>query len=199
MIAQRISTNSSSKKIFDEEIAQYKNALTESGYTSQIQYKEPVEDSISQNRARKVMYFNPPFCKSVKTKVGRVFRNLVEKHFANSKLTSVCNKNNLKISYCKMSNMKQHIDKHNNKIIKQADPNANKNEKDCICRKPVDCPMDGKCAVKSVVYQAKVVNIKSRIPDKFYYGSSSMQFKQRYDHSFKNENANPTGLSKSGN
>ena len=44
MIAQRISTNSSSKKIFDEEIAQYKNALTESGYTSQIQYKEPVED-----------------------------------------------------------------------------------------------------------------------------------------------------------
>ena len=44
MIAQGISTNSSSKKIFDEEIAQYKNALTESGYTSQIQYKEPVED-----------------------------------------------------------------------------------------------------------------------------------------------------------
>ena len=199
MIAQRISTNSSSKKIFDEEIVPYKNALAESGYTSQIQYKEPVEESTSQNRARKIMYFNPPFCKSVKTKVGRVFRNLIEKHFANSKMKSVFNKNNLKISYSTMPNMKQHIDKHNNKIIKQADPKENKNEKDCICRKPVECPMDGKCAVKSVVYQAKIVHIKSRIPDKFYYGSTSMQFKRRYyghDHSFKNENANPTGLSK---
>ena len=46
---------------------------------------------------------------------------------------------------------------------------------------------------------AKVVHHKSKLPDKFYYGSTSRQFKKRYYghvQSFKNENSNPTGLSK---
>ena len=98
-----------------------------------------------------------------------------------------------------MPNMKEHIAKHNNKIYNQDDQNKNKNEKYCICRRPAECPMDGNCGVKSVVYLAKVLHMKTNFPDKFYYGSTAMQFKKRYyghEHSFKNENANPTGLSK---
>ena len=86
MISQRISTNSSSEKIFNEEIVPYKKALEESGYSSQVHYNDPEAKTIKKrNRARKVMYFTPPFCKSVKTNVGRMFRDLVIKHFPSDK------------------------------------------------------------------------------------------------------------------
>ena len=96
-----------------------------------------------------------------------------------------------------MPNMKDYIDKHNAKIGNKKDETVK--QKKCICRKPIDCPMDGNCAIESVVYQAKVLHIKSKLPDQFYYGSTSMQFKKRFyghDRSFKIENSNPTGLSK---
>ena len=201
MISQRISTNSSSEKIFNEEIVPYKKALEESGYSSQVHYNHPdAETTKKRKRTRKVMYFTPPFCKSVKTNVGRMFRDLVNKHFpSTSKMTKIFNKNNLKISYTTMPNMKEHIAKHNNKVYNQDDQNKNKNKKYCICRRPAECPMDINCGVKSVVYLAKVLHMKTNFPDKFYYGSAAMQLKKRYyghEHSFKNENANPTGLSK---
>ena len=198
MIEQRISANSSNEKIFNEEVGPYKNALKESGYNSQLQYKVPVKNPEKRKRRRKIMYFNPPFCKSVKTNIGRVFLDLVRKHFPKtSVLGKVFNKNNLKISYCTMPNMNEYIAKHNNKIYNQV--NENEDDKKCICRKSAECPMNGNCAEKSVVYQAKVVHHKSKLPDKFYYGSTSRQFKKRYYghvQSFKNENSNPTGLSK---
>ena len=202
MIMQRISNNSSSEKIFHEEAAPYKKALADSGYSlerSQFKYTNtPANNKAKGNRRRKIMYFNPPFCRSVKTNVGKIFLEMVHRHFpTSSKMGKIFNKNNLKVSYCTMPNMKDYIDKHNAKIGNKKDENVK--QKKCICRKPVDCPMDGNCAIESVVYQAKIVHVKSNLPDQFYYGSTSMQFKKRFyghDRSFKIENSNPTGLSK---
>ena len=200
MIAQRISTNSSNEKIFHEEITPYKKALEESGYPSEMKYNTKTKKAKMKNRKRNVMYFNPPFCKSVKTNIGKVFLSLVEDHFPKTSLMGkIFNKNNLKVSYCTMPNMKQHIAKHNNKLWNQPDPNETKNEKKCICRNPTECPMNGNCAEKSVVYMAKVLHNKCKLPDKFYYGSTAMPFKKRFyghDHNLKNENSNHTTLSK---
>ena len=154
---------------------------------------------IKRKRKRKLIYFNPPFCKSVKTKVGKIFLALVKKHFSkNKKIGKYFNIHNLKLSYCTMTNMKDQIAKHNAKITSQSRPAERKTEKKCICRNRANCPMDGNCAESSVIYQAKVLHNKSKLPDMVYYGSTSMQFKKRYyghERSFRIENSSPTGLS----
>ena len=97
-----------------------------------------------------------------------------------------------------MTNMKDQIAKHNAKITSQSRPDERKTEKKCICRNRANCPMDGNCAESSVIYQAKVLHNKSKLPDMVYYGSTSMQFKKRYyghERSFRIENSSPTGLS----
>ena len=199
MIAQRISYNSSNEKIFHEESAPYKKALADSGYTSQMQYiNTPTNNNHKRKRRRNVMYFCPPYCTSVKTNLGKIFLDMVSRHFpTTSKIGKIFNKNNLKLSYCTMPNMKDYIAKHNAKLGNQ--PEENTNAKKCICKKPADCPMDGNCAEQSVIYKAKVTHKKSKIPDKIYYGSTAMKFKERYythDRSFRVEGYSPTGLSK---
>ena len=94
---QRISNNSSNEKIFHEEAAPYKKALADSGYSlepSQFEYtKTPANIKTKRNRRRKIMYFNPPFCKSVKTNVGKLFLDIVHRHFpTSSKMGKIFNK-----------------------------------------------------------------------------------------------------------
>ena len=64
---------------------------------------------------------------------------------------------------------------HNN-IINQNSAN-NTNERYCNCRVKADCPLEGKCLTKSVVYQAKVI-AQSKIES--YIGMTEGEFKTRY-------------------
>ena len=67
----------------------------------------------------------------------------------------------------------------------------------CNCRSKPNCPLQGKCLVDNLVYQAEVETDKER---QTYVGLSSTTFKVRYANhksSFKNENSKTeTTLSK---
>ena len=54
----------------------------------------------NKNRHRKIIWFNPPFCKLSNIDTGKYFLNLINKHFQkNNSLIKNFNRNILKISY----------------------------------------------------------------------------------------------------
>ena len=85
--SELLSRNSSNKQIFDSVKRDYKEALKKSGYQVLLENNlDPKVDNIENNtnklqRKRKMIWFNPPYNKSVTTNVGRRFLNLVKKTF----------------------------------------------------------------------------------------------------------------------
>ena len=77
-INERLSKNSSNPEIFDKAKIDYEKALKDSGYKSvNLTFKKPAEKQ-NRTRSRKLIWFNPPFNKSVTTNVAKRFLNLVE-------------------------------------------------------------------------------------------------------------------------
>ena len=65
-----------------------------------------------------MIWYNPPYSKTVKTNVGAQFLKLIGKHFPRGhKLHKILNKNSLKISYSCMKNMLQIIKAHKSMIL----------------------------------------------------------------------------------
>ena len=103
-----------------------------------------------------------------------------------------------------MPNVKQIIDGHNKAVLKAAETTEpKKNEgKACNCRKREDCPLNGECLTKEVVYQATVTvqpETTSTVKET-YIGLTATDFKTRYRNhkaSFRQEaRKNATELSK---
>ena len=100
MVAHCISTLSSDKETFDNEIGLYEKALKNSGHNCKLNYVPP-EPTKKRVRTRKILYFNPPFSKSVKTKVGALFLKLIDHPFPNHHIFhKIFNRSKVKISYC---------------------------------------------------------------------------------------------------
>ena len=105
--------------------------------------------------------------------------NLVTKHFPpGHKYHKIFNRNNLKISYSCMQNMEAIIKNHN-KAILLSDSNKIKTtpSKSCNCRKKDQCPMDGNCLKKCLVYKAVVETANDT---KSYIGCCETAFKIRF-------------------
>ena len=99
-IEKRISETSSNKDIFDESIKPYKDALKESGFSEALNYIAPTTNKKQKNRKRKIIWFNPPFSRSVKSNIGRIFLRLLSKYFPrNHTMYKIFNTNTVKISY----------------------------------------------------------------------------------------------------
>ena len=79
MIAKRISNRSKNKEEFEKVKEYYNEALKQSGYRDEIMYEEKNKPRKRRNRKRKVTWYNPPFCHSVRTNLSRKFINLVQK------------------------------------------------------------------------------------------------------------------------
>ena len=77
-----------------------------------------------------------------------------------------------------MPDMKQIISGHNKKILNK-DRESRENNKTCNCRKPNECPLNGKCLVSSIVYEAKVTD-KQNNKTHNYIGLTENTFKSRY-------------------
>ena len=142
------------------------------------------------------MWFNPPYSTSVKTNVAGKFLQLLDRCFPKgSALHKYFNRNNVKVSYSTMRNMKEHVEKHNRKVLQPTDDRED--VKTCNCRKTDHCPLQGKCLSKAIIYQAEV---KTHTDEKVYYGLTERRFKERfYEHrtSFNNKAyAERTELSK---
>ena len=123
-INRRLSSVSSDHEVFNEASAPYQEALRKSGYAFKLEFKPPPQQPPSQKRKRQrnVIWFNPPYNKSVKTNIGRAFISLIERSLpAGHKLRKIFNRNTIKLSYSCMPNVKQIIDGHNKAILKMAE------------------------------------------------------------------------------
>jgi len=87
------------------------DALYKSGYTYKLEFKPPQRaPSQRRNRSRKIIWYNPPYNKNVKSRIGREFLRLIDECFpAGHKLRKIFNRNTLKLSYSCMPNVQQII------------------------------------------------------------------------------------------
>ena len=77
-----------------------------------------MKTSISPKNCKRNIWFNPPFSKNVSKNIGKYFLPLIQKHFPNNhKYHKIFNKNNVKVSYSSMTNIKSVINMHNKKVI----------------------------------------------------------------------------------
>ena len=193
MVEQLISKRSSNLEEFEKAAPMYKEALKNNGYDNDMTFQQP--QAKKKQRVRNRIWFNPPFCKSVKGSLKRTFIELVKKHFnKNNPLYKILNVHKIGFSYSCMQNMKSIIASHNKKILENKDDS--KSDEPCNCPKSkdagtVNCPMvNGSCQSKGIIYKATVKSTDNSKP-KFYIGLTATKFKQRfYNHrsSFNNQN-----------
>ena len=97
---------------------------------SHLLWKKAVDIKPSYNinnkkkRKRKTIWFNPPYSKSVKTNIERIFINLISKHFPpNHKFLKILDKDTTKFSYSCMPNTRPKINNHKKNTATQARQN----------------------------------------------------------------------------
>ena len=187
-ISRRITDTSSDKESFDRAAPLYDNALQASGFKEKVTFMAERKNrdhsdktgKEKKKRKRKIIWFNPPFCKSVKTSIGRKFLGLVTKHFPKgSPLSKIFNRNTVKVSFSCMPNMANVIKAHNTKILAQTSPAATGQDKLCNCRDTANCPLGGRCQVSSIVYKATVATEDGN-QAMHYFGLCQGTFKKRY-------------------
>ena len=74
-----------------------------------------------------------------------------------------------------MKNMKNLVKQHNTKVLKNQEHSE---KRSCNCRVKGNCPLDGKCVQKCVVYQA---NVATNNEFKKGFGTPEGEFKLRYN------------------
>ena len=180
MISRRLSDLSYDEEIFNSAKPEYEKLLKESGYTDQLSFNKSNSGDTKQikNRKRNIIWYNPPFSQSVETNLAKTFLNLVKKHFPpSSRYHKIFNKNNVKVSYSCLENMETKIKKHNKSILY---PNTNSECKaNCNCRCKEQCPVNGDCREKCVVYECTVISKNANISEKNYKGVAEGEVKQR--------------------
>ena len=176
MIEKRLCKLSKNEEVFSNIKGFYQNALNKSNFKYSLTYKQFNNTNTKRNRKRNCIYYNPPFCKSVQTKIGKHFIELIDKHFPKDNIYhKIFNRNSIKISYCCTPNIMALINSHNKKLMKKPD----KKENLCNCRSKTNCPVENKCCQNNVIYQAKVSTSKDDY--KVYIGSTKRSFKSRYN------------------
>ena len=186
-VNKRLSELSSSKELFDNAKGEYERALKESGLEHNLKFDPPQADNTRQRkqRNRKIIWFNPPYCASLTTNLGKEFLKLIDKNFpVSSHLHKIINRKTVKLSYSCTSNMKQIIQAHNKKILsgQQTVKPAT-----CNCRDKSKCPVPSECCSSTVIYKATVSKNNTTAE---YVGSTELDFKLRYNNhnkSFKHE------------
>ena len=200
-VNKRISQISSDQRAFSIAAPLYENALNQSNYQSKLKYT-PCSNTNNQRkrRHRNIVWFNPPYSKSVRTNVGKNFLKLVDKHFPPSNpLHKIFNRNTVKVSYSCMKSCKSVISQHNKSVLLKGGATSTAiKSSTCNCRITKECPLQNKCQTKCVVYKAEVITSNSK--PKVYIGMTGNTFKERFNNHKKSfskiEYRNSTELSK---
>ena len=192
-VNRRLQSISSNKKCFETDLHVYQNAIKEAGYDINLNYDRTydkprrynniqaprLDPNTKVNRRRNVTWFNPPFNLFCATKVGRKFRDLIEKHFSKGNLIGkLFNKNKLKISYSCVGNLKSKFSAHYRKVLNSEGAQKSGG---CNCQDKNNCPMGGQCIQKDIVYRAEVCKFgEPRGQGKLYVGLASGLWKLRF-------------------
>ena len=104
-------------------------------------------------------------------------------------LHKIFNRKTLKISYSCMNNLKKIINTHNTEVIRKYLDQLN-NSSNNNCKTKINCPMNGMCNLKNVVYKATIFPKENVKDKKIYIGILSLRWNLRYNdhiHSFSHE------------
>ena len=114
-VNRRLSALSSDEKSFSSIAEKYQDALTKSAYDHKLAYK-PTNQTQKRNtrsRRRAILYFNPPYSITVKTSVGKIFLQLIDKHFPKTNpLNKIIDRQKIKVSY-------RTISSYNSKVLRK--------------------------------------------------------------------------------
>ena len=159
-VNKRLNCLSSDEKVFNEIIGPFQTALNEAGHNFKLFfYPELKSNKNKKSRKRNITWFNPPYCRSIKTDIGKQFNRIVSETFPPShKLRKIFNCNQVKMSYSCLPNIGAKILKDSNKKFFGASDNNMDNNKDCVGhRKGAQCPVvNNICNRKDNVYLAEV-------------------------------------------
>ena len=179
----------------------YETALHQSNYNVKLDYtpETPTTNSQKRNHRRKIIWFNPPFSKNVRSNIARDFLRLIDKHFPKTNNPhTIFNRNTVKVSYSCTGNVRSSISRHNKHILNIKETPQNEHEP-CNCRIPEDRPLQQNCLIKSVVYKAEIRS-KDDGETREYIGMTANAFKSRFYNHKKSFNdaryENETELSK---
>ena len=156
-VSKRINANSCNEDVFPKSAPFYNSILQDCGFNENIKYcrEESVSSRRRKNRSRNIIWYNPPFSRNAKTNVGKHFFKLLKKPFAkNHKYHKIFDKNNIKVSYSCMDNIKKIISSHNMYIASKKDQ---VNQNLCNCRSPDSCPLDNTCLTSKIVYSVEII------------------------------------------
>ena len=137
----------SSKDIFDKFLKVYQDALKDGGFSNDLDYVENKNNTNDNKRKtkRKIIRFNPPFSKSIKINIGKIFLELLSKHFRkNQKMHKIFNRNAVKISYSCTKNIGSIILANNRNIL-----NTIVQSHGFTCRVKSSCFVNGECLLSS--------------------------------------------------
>ena len=110
--------------------------------------------------------------------IFRYFLNLVQRHFPRQhKYYKIFNKNDVKVSYSCMPNVKAAINGHNKKLL--TPPHAN-TSRTCNCVNKETCPLNQNCLAKSIIYEATISSDIPNYTEKKYIGLCESTFKKRF-------------------
>ena len=114
-----------------------------------------------KNRNRKVVWFNPPFCKLIN--IGKYFLQLLDKHFnRDNPLSRIFNRNTVKISYSCTKNMNNILSNHNRLLNELIAKDRSPDVPSRNCKSKEECPLGGRCNSRNVVYQACISPIEHK-------------------------------------
>ena len=172
-VNKRLSAISKDENQFQQSIPPYQTALDNAGYNFKLKYEAPAELPSHRRRQRKIIWFNPPFCKTVKTNIGKEFFKILKECFPpNNPLSKIFNRNTVKISYSCMPSVRKIISGHNKQILK-----LEETVPPCNCTL-YDCEVEGRCLEKGLIYQVEVKQTQNGTSES-YVGLTENTFKDR--------------------
>ena len=180
MITKRLISLSKDQATFNRHKTDYEDAMRRSGYKNlELVYRDPPKPK-KRRRRKSAIFFNAPFCLSVKSSIGKEFLKIVDRHFnPNHPYHSIFNRKTIKLSYSCMTNIGSIIRAHNTQVLENTGLDESETAKTCNCTKAKksQCPLQQKCLTKNVIYKAVV---KTSNDEKYYVGSTGRTFKERY-------------------
>ena len=138
LISRRISNTSCGKQYLDKAAPEYNNAIKISDFYENTEFTSTIPPR--RNRNKKIIWFNPPCSVHVKRNIGRIFLQLIDRHFPrHHNYRKLFNRNSIKICSSLHANMANVIRNHNTSLLKCPFPT---DIKECICRRKPECPLD---------------------------------------------------------
>ena len=80
-VNQRLSMISKNEEVFNNSVGPYQDALEKAGHVQKLKCNPISSERNKQNRQRKIIWYNPPYCQNVKTNIGKEFFRILEECF----------------------------------------------------------------------------------------------------------------------